>query len=95
MNEDFSVTCGKWSTTETVDGEIFSDGKGAAFEAATRSLERYFKTKSTIERSPTTCVVRRPRALNNKDDYLIFPPRLYENIGIHIVTEYFKKNKQL
>jgi hypothetical protein len=95
MNENFLVTCGKWSTTETVDRDIFNSGEDAAFEAATRSLERYFKTKSTTERSLTTCVVQSSRAPNNKDDYLIFPPRLYENIGLHLVAEYFKKNKQL
>jgi len=96
MNEDYLVTCGEWSTTETVDIEIFENHKEACFEAATKSLEKYFKVTAPPEKSLTTCIVRPARSLdNNKNDYLIFPPRLYENIGFHVVAKYFKKNKQL
>ena len=96
MKEEYLVTCGKWFTTESVDREIFESHKEACFEAATKSLEKYFKMFAPPEKSLTTCIVRPAKTPNsNKNDYLIFPPKLYENIGLHVVAEYFKKNKQL
>jgi len=110
MKEDYLVMCGKWFTTESVDREIFETHKEACFEAATKSLEKYFKmplflTDYTGCAAPenslclaewplnsTTCIVRPAETPNsNKNDYLIFPPKLYENIGLHIVSEYFNK----
>lgn len=96
MKEEFLISCGEWKDKATVDRSVFESYEAACFEAATRSFEKYFKSNSTIERSPTTCVVQPCRTPNNKNDYLIFPPKLYENIGLHIVNEYFKqKNKKL
>ena len=95
MKEYFLISCGEWKDKVTVDRSIFNNYQDACFEAATKSFEKYFKIKSTAKRSLTTCVVQPYKTSNNKNDYLIFPPRLYENIGLHIVSEYFKNNKQL
>jgi len=91
MKEEFLISCGEWKDKVVVDRGIFNNYKDACFEAATKSFEKYFKTKSIKERSLTTCVVRPSKTPNNKNDYLIFPPKLYENIGFHVVNEYFKK----
>tara|TARA_Y100000310_G_C20224526_1_gene597279 strand:- start:99 stop:383 length:285 start_codon:yes stop_codon:yes gene_type:complete len=93
MKEEFEILCGKWTDRVTVDRNIFEKHEEACFEAATRSFEKYFQEGHTEERNLTTCVVRPLKVPNNKKDYLIFPPRLYENIGLHIVTNYFKINK--
>jgi len=96
MREDYLVTCGEWVTTESVDREIFENHEEACFEAATMSLEKYFKASGPRWKCAWACVVRPAKTPNsNKNDYLIFPPKLYENIGLHVVAEYFKKNKQL
>jgi len=105
MRENYLVTCGKWTTTESVDREVFETHEEACFEAATMSLEKYFKTSEVMVgvvphthfiKCTWSCLVRPAKMLNsNKNDYLIFPPKLYENIGLHVVTKYFKNNKQL
>ena len=95
MKEEFLISCGEWKDRVIVDRSIFESYEAACFEAATKSFEKYFKTNRSTSRSLTTCVVRPSKTSNNKNDYLIFPPRLYENIGLHIVSEYFKENKRL
>ena len=101
--EDFLVVCGEWGDIVSVDRSVFEDHEDACFEAATKSFEKYFKlgidrepsSRPMWDKSLTTCVVRPAKSSNNKDDYLIFPPKLYENIGLHIVTKYFEKNNRL
>jgi hypothetical protein len=92
--EDFLVVCGEWGDIVPVDRDIFESHEEACFEAATKSFEKYFKLGAVKERSLTTCVVRPAKAPNNKNDYLIFPPKLYENIGFHIITKYFERNNR-
>jgi hypothetical protein len=99
MNEDYIVTCGSWNERVTVDRSIFESHEEACFEAATRCLEKHFLTsdylqdkKQGITKDLTRCLVRPADSLdNNKDDYIVFPPKIYENIGVGVVKKYFKQ----
>ena len=103
MKENYTVTCGNWTETVTVDRNIFESHEQACFEAATRCLENHFMTGNYFQdkergaaKDLTRCFVRPTDSVDsNKDDYIIFPPKVYENIGLNVVAKYFKPYKTL
>tara|TARA_Y100000593_G_C4287156_1_gene326155 strand:+ start:675 stop:1025 length:351 start_codon:yes stop_codon:yes gene_type:complete len=94
----FEVICGSYRNSIKIDREVFKSYKDACFEAATQSIEEYFRDTDPTEVATISifCVIRSPSFVFEKgnqkeNDFVILTHTVLRNAGYHDLAKEFER----
>jgi len=88
----FEVICGSYRNSIKIDREVFESYKDACFEAATQSIEEYFRDTDPMEAATISifCVIRM-KGNQKENDFVILTHHMLRNAGHHDLANEFER----
>ena len=88
----FEVICGSYRNSVKIDREVFESYEDACFEAATQSIEEYFRDTNPMEAEAISifCVIR-INGNKKENDFVILTHNILRNAGYHDLANEFER----